>query len=142
MAGSQSTIQLTDDGRLGRRVFSKRQAKSARGTGRMPWRAFNEPTKNEISTDWLDDASVPVVAKDALTQVVQRNASGFYGWLVVSVAVARSENRRVKSTPTCTNPYHVDIELPGCPVGVEEMRDRSEKHAQALAENADWRASP
>lgn len=59
----------------------------------------------------------------------------FYGWSVVSQAVATDNGRQVNPTPSTDNPYHADIILP---VAVRSNDELYLDHLNDLAANAYW----
>lgn len=67
-----------------------------------------------------------------------RNAM-FYGWAAVSVRNAAVNGRQVRASPINGNRYHADIVLPDL---AEENRDEQTRHAQELADSANWRERP
>lgn len=128
---------VTPDERLGRGVFSGRQAQ--RAIRRIPFHVFLEREGSaSISVDRLDAA--PVNQSIAIAnRVGALRGRPFYGWAVVRTHHAARSGRQVVSSPLADNPYHADIVLPAKAV---EDRDEQKRHAQELADAARWQARP
>lgn len=65
----------------------------------------------------------------------------FCGWLVIATDLAIAAGRTVQASPLPdgANPYHADIILPESAVG---NREEQRRHAQELADAAQWRPRP
>ena len=127
---------LASDERLGRRGFSKQQAKKAARAENpsVDFRAFLD-SQPGLSVDRIDQAPIADLTAMADAEVPPERDS-FYGWFVVSVSVA-SEKCRVEATPTSTNQYHADIWLPDAAL---EDRAKRIEIAHDLARSATWQA--
>ena len=120
---------------LGRDVFSSGQAKRA-GRGRVPFNVFLEREgEPRLSVDRLDRAS-PGEAVRIAQRVAAARRRRFYGWAVIAAERAASNARQVIATPQLDNPFHADIVLPDRAV---EDREEQKRHAQELADEANWR---
>jgi len=129
---------LQDSEVLGRRVYSQRGADRAK-KGRVQKRLFLvEEGRTVISTDRLFPTKLVDIASIARLEGVKRTGP-FYGWAEIVVSSAAQEDRRVKASPTHSNPYHADIVLPG---RVASDREEQGRHAQRLADASSWRDSP
>ena len=119
---------------LGRGVFSNGAAR--RAPRRITLNVFLErPTVVELSVDRLDVAP-PHEAITIAEQVGNRRGRPFFGWAVVETRQARTNGRRVVSSPLPDeNPYHADILLPDT---AAEDREEQKQHAQELADAATW----
>ena len=130
---AEEDIGLEED--LGRDVFSSNQAKRA-GRGRVPFNVFLEREgEPRISVDRLDLAS-PGEAAEIADGVAAGRRRTFYGWAVVKARIAILSGRQVTASPKLDNPYHADIVLPEA---VVDDREEQKRHAQELADEADWR---
>ncbi|MDE0448077.1 MAG: hypothetical protein OXH96_15545 [Spirochaetaceae bacterium] len=93
------------------------------------------PTVVELSVDRLDLAP-PHEAVTIAEQVGHGRGKPFFGWAVVETRLARTNGRRVVSSPLPgENPYHADILLPDT---AAEDREEQKQHAQELADAATW----
>ena len=119
---------------LGRGVFSSGAARRSRRS--VPHTVFLErPGNATISVDRLSVAPRNE-ALDHARNVAAHRARTFYGWAVVTAALASSSGRRVLATPQEDNPFHADIELPD---SAQEERDDQVQHARELADASRWR---
>ena len=120
--------------RLGRGVFSYSAAR--RAARRITLNVFLErPTELELSVDRLDVAP-PHEAIGIAEQVGNARGKPFFGWAVVETRKARTNGRRVVSSPLPgENPYHADILLPDA---TTDDREEQKQHAQELADSATW----
>lgn len=119
---------------LGRGVFSYSAAR--RAPRRITLNVFLErPTVVELSVNRLDLAA-PHEAVTIAEQVGHGRGKPFFGWAVVETRQARTNGRRVVSSPLPgENPYHADILLPET---AAEDREEQKQHAQELADAATW----
>lgn len=119
---------------LGRGVFSNSAAR--RAPRRIALNVFLErPTVMELSVDRLDVAP-PHEAITIAEQVGDARGKPFFGWAVVQTQQARTNGRRVVSSPLPgENPYHGDIVLPDA---AGDDREEQKQHAQELADLATW----
>lgn len=119
---------------LGRGVFSSSAAR--RAPRRITLNVFLErPAVVELSVDRLDVAP-PHEAIAIAEQVGNRRSKPFFGWAIVETRQARTNGRRVVSSPLSgENPYHADILLPAT---AAEDREEQKQHAQELADAATW----
>ncbi len=123
---------LAETEKLGRGVFSKQHVKKAQ-QGTIPHRIFlGKSGCKEISVDRLSHSS-----KDEMVRIGSLSTRPFFGWAVLLVKDANKDNvRRVKATPTTSNPYHADIEL--LDLGEGEAKDIQTQHAKELADYSQW----
>lgn len=136
--------ELRNDDTLARSVTSGYDAKRCRSPDAViPITVFDRPG-NEISVDWTDFAEHrELVALGEERARKRGHGRRFHGWVKLSVANARGQDREVRHTPvretptSLANPYHVDIYLPrGVPGDVRTA------HLQELAECSEWQARP
>ena len=122
------------DERLGRGVFSNSVAR--RAPRRITLNVFLErPTLVELSVDRLDVAP-PHEAITIAEQVGTARGKPFFGWAVVETRQARTNGRRVVSSPLPgENLYHADILFPDT---AADDREEQKQHAQELADAATW----
>ena len=123
---------IAPDEELGRGVFSRRDANRA-DRDEIPVTVFLErPGIVELSTDRLT-----LAPQQEAIQIAERRARGrgpnrsFYGWVVITVQQAETDERRVRASPQLDNLYHADIVLP--PDGDQEQ------HALELMRQSVWR---
>ena len=121
--------------RLGRRMFSKKDADRAHRRGRVLPKYFEERVGiARLSVDRLNVASLADVE-----QAVRRTDARWLdlqGWAVVRCGEVRDAGRRrVRASSTTANPYHADIVLP---TEVGNDRELRREHAQDLAKIAQW----
>ena len=106
---------------LWRDVFREKQKRAVACP--VEERIVSQKTKAIFGTAQAPDPNVSVNLYDRVTlqyatvQGDQRasqieGSDGVQGWLVISVANAGHGLRRVKPSPQCDNPYHVEIVLP------------------------------
>ena len=128
---------ITPSDFLGRGIFQSNQARSI-----IPTTVFREKINvDRLSVDRLDLASNAEMAEIADRVAAGRGPSrNFYGWAVVSVAVAERDGRTVEATPLLDDPYHADIVL-NLPVDADRT-DAAIQHAQSLARHAHFRSRP
>ena len=122
---------------LGRRLFSRRQARAAQGIisrARLRRAFLPEPGEQTFSIDRLSIADMQHVTMLAQQEVTNREGS-FRGWACLDYAAAASDGRAVVASPTEENPYHGDIVLPASTVMDKGER---EQHASSLADAATW----
>lgn len=126
--------QVLDEERLGRGVFSSRQANRAMRS-KAPYHVFLERRGVvEISVDRLNLAPPEKALEIANSNAVRRGAT-FYGWAAVKAKVAKERERQVRASPIPDNSFHADIILPD---SVKEDRNEQIIHAIELARNSKW----
>ena len=106
---------MTDrDKGLGRQVDSSRDASRCQSNNYpRKYKFFIEAGDNKVSVDRLYVACASETARLAehhhATRVERRS---FYGWLAITREAAMQSGRYLELSPTCDNPYHVEIVLP------------------------------
>lgn len=126
--------------KLGRGVFSSRQADTAAKTG-VPAGVFLEQAgKCEISVDRITRAPEAEAAENAGKVAAKRNPPrNFYGWATVSAEETREAGFEAVDSPLPGNRYHADIILPDV---AAENREAQVEYAATLAGMAEWRPYP
>ncbi len=124
---------------IGRGVFSGNLAKKAKRKKPVPNAFLEHITVERISVDRLDLAPLSVFIETG-NKTARNRSNGnrsFYGWAVLKVKDAESENRKVESTPVENNPCHADICLLNLPDD-DTRRHVQIDHAVELAACAEW----
>ena len=123
--------------RLGRSVLARRAEKRARTMGLIIRDVFLEAAEApSVSVDRMDHATLEHMALPGRERAQNRTPRRqFYGWAVVTVQDAGSNERTVEATPRPDNIYHADISLN---ITGGELRDRQKQHATELAVRSRW----
>lgn len=124
---------------IGRGVFSGKIANQAKRRKPIPNAFLERITVERISVDRLNLAPLSVFI-EAGNKTARNRSNGnrsFYGWAVLMVGEAESENRKIESTPVEDNPYHTDICLLNLPDD-DTRRHVQLDHAVELAACAEW----
>ncbi len=125
---------IAPEERLGRGVFSRGDAKRARRRN-VRLNVFLEREGNpRLSVDRLD-LRTKTKAVDIAERVGAARDKPFCGWAVVTAEDATRSGRQVEATPLLDNARHADIVLPDLAV---EDREEQKRHAQELADAAEW----
>ena len=126
---------------IGRGVYSGRLAKKARRNEQIHNAFLERLDVDKISVDRIDRAPLTVFVE--LGNEIARNRSNgnrkFYGWAVLTVRDAETNNRMVESSPLASNPYHADICLLNLPDEPKSRRIVQIQHAVDLAVRAKWK---
>ena len=130
------------EGRLGRRIFSKKSAKAFKRKS-APHNEFMPPPGDDppvVSVDGLSVGALGFLADLARKEAARRKdkkgrSRSFYGWAYVRREVAQLEGKRIVPDPTPENPHHEEIHLPPDTAG---NREEQKHHASLLADSADW----
>ena len=122
------------EGRVGRRIYSERNARSAR-RGRPRVSEFIPPRgKVELSVDGISANALENLRALAREDEVDRNGE-FQGWACLTRDDAQDSGRQLLHRPLPRNPDHHEIHMPA-----ELMHNREElkEHANQLAANTLW----
>ena len=121
---------------LGRRMYSKGEAKFAKRSRTRFYVFLLEENKVKISIDRLTYPTLQEITGIADKDGVKRGRR-FYGWAVLYAWEAAKDGRDVLPSPTPENRYHGDISFPKPTHG---NRDAQKQHALHLADKSVWRA--
>ena len=127
--------KVSEKERLGRRIFSESDLERIQRKKASTYRLFLE--KEGVKKLSVDRIELPS-SKNVLIEICnkaakEREASGFYGWAVITAEEASMDEREVKSSRSEENPYHADIILPDSAI---KDRDEQKQHARKLAEKS------
>lgn len=130
---------------LGRRVFSRSEARRA-ARGRIQPKVFLErPGVRKLSVDRLTRAEAAAelaeVVEDAKTAAANRQLPPniFCGWAVVNVEAVIRASCSVTDSPLPNNRYHANIVLPDSAMENDEAQ---RGYATTLAGKAKWKPCP
>ena len=136
--------RLRDEDTLARSVTSSSDARRCRRDDTpIPISVFDNG-QNVVSVDWSNRASRADLIALGEERARKRGPNRrFHGWVKLSVASAKRNNRTVTHTPVRETPnnlenrYHVDITLPDGLTG-----DVRTEHLQELVDASAWEARP